>query len=258
MPANAANNFSYGPLPFRSAVGSLDKETLNKLYFRTQASTAFTDRGISEDERGENFLEVHNMGKQAKSKYMSYQFNQAPLVDRSACKYNRDFIPLPLGDNLTNRELAYCFKEGVNTGGRRIRAPMIGRSLYAETFVDVPQKELRSAKQRSCKPEQAVTRTVGGTGDMLETKSFFHESFGVPNAKLAKAREVHLPEGNLQVGASLTDLPQTSYRSTFTVNAVKMMRSSSVPQVMPVTDPRLEVPEEIFTTRRVGYMSPGQ
>mmetsp|Transcript_41889 Transcript_41889/g.96087 ORF Transcript_41889/g.96087 Transcript_41889/m.96087 type:complete len:259 (+) Transcript_41889:136-912(+) len=258
MPANAANNFSFGPLPCRSAMEQLDKETLRRLYFQTHKQSEFIDRGISEDERGENFLEVHNMGKQAKSKYMAYQFNTAPLVDRSACKYNRDFIPLPLGDNITNRELANCFKVGVNTGGRRIQAPLIGRSLYAETFVNIPQKEMRAARQKSCKQVQGVTRTVGGTGDMLETKSFFHETFGVPNAKLAKAREVHLPEGNLQVGASLTDLPESSYKSAFTRSAAKMMRSTSVPQVTPVLDPRLEVPEEIFTTRRVGYMSPGQ
>merc|ERR1712032_520094 len=141
--------------------------------------------------KAENMDQIHNMGKKS-TKYMEYQAMRAPLVDRTACLYFRDFNPKPVGDSVFNKELAENFK-----GGHRLAStPSFGlTSSYADNFVDLSPKQRRSAKVKSQGPKKLLTQTLGGTGDFLEPVSMSHSKHS-PLAKAKSAVTLH-PHPNL-------------------------------------------------------------
>merc|ERR1712137_917074 len=116
----------------QSAVRSKSTGDLQRLYFRTCQREEHNWRTIPEADRTENFDQIHNIGKRT-TKYLKFQKKEAPLVDRTACRYNQEFTAKPLGDNVANAELARTF-----SGAKK---PLESKSFdvkssYCETFKD--------------------------------------------------------------------------------------------------------------------------
>lgn len=261
-------NGSFGVFPSASAVKSRSTSDLQALYYATTTKRNHCGRLQQPEDRGENFDDIHSIGKK-NTKYMKYQIKKAPLVDRSACKYNQEFVPKPLGDCVCNKELAKTFKGGLAGGGKVQSNPSFGKSSrYKDDFcVERSVQEMRSAKAPSQKQKKGRTQTLGGTGDMLELTSNSHEWMIAHPQNLAKAQEILIPKPNLTLaGRSNTDTFKTNYSREFRDpirqqaqllqsyadlnnfdDMFKNMKSLATPE-----------DEHIFATRRACFLSPGQ
>lgn len=215
---------------------------------------------MPEEDRTENFDQIHNMGKK-NTKYLKYQPSKAPLVDRTACKYNQEFTVKPLGDCTTNKALAENFKKGGMS--RNMSSPFLGvQSSYMETFAGYDGKDMKSAKQRSCKPRAVRTETLGGTGDMLETVCTSHMDLKAPPLALAKPGEVVQPKPNLTLaGSSTQGLFRSQAKRDFinpsTLSASLPAHHRSQPD-FPVLPQEVVDDEVVFHVRRACFLSPGQ
>lgn len=254
MPVHA----SFGCFPSPSAVTSLSKEDMRRLYFRTTVGENHDGRMLSEEDRAENFQDVHAIGQRT-SKYMKYQVKRAPLLDRSATKHAREYIPMPLGDNLINGQLAKSFKEGLAAGKGGSGAPIDQKSSYGDTFAGFSDKQSRAARQKSARPSRALTQTLGGTGDLLETRSSCHDLFAPPPEGMSLTGKVLLPKNNLTCVSTPVEPPRSSYNTEFGRSAKSMLKTASMPsfneEAMPVLT---NADDEVFRVRRACFLSPGQ
>jgi len=206
--------------------------------------------------------DIHNLGKKD-TKYMKFQKQTAPLLDHTACTNRRDFVQLPLGDNIINRQLAEQNKNGLNAGKKSASVDIKKESSYASEFIRQSPERMRGAKMESFKSKTSQTRTITGMTDMMETRPQSHVHFCPPNSELAKAGEICLAPGNLGLSARWnTGPPTSSYGKTFNDTS---MRSASAPQLIPMdeltADYGAALPPDhdpIFQTRRACFLSPGQ
>merc|ERR1719356_1506125 len=159
-------------------------------------------------------IDVHNVGKKD-TKYMSFQKNCAPLLDRSACSTRRDFVALPLGDNVINSELAESFKNGFRGDAAGVDVSAKAESSYKGEFVTFSPDRSKAAKPKSFKPKQSRTMTITGMKDLMETRASSHVSHSAPNAALAKAAETVLAKPNITLGSTWGRPPKTSYKHEF-------------------------------------------
>jgi hypothetical protein len=255
-------NASFGVFPSSSAVRSVPSSDLSKVYFATQNRRNFNwESGtMPEEDRTENFDQIHNMGKK-NTKYMKFHPSRAPLVDRTACKYNQEFTAKPLGDCETNKALAENFKQGGMS--RNMSSPFLGlKSSYMETFAGFTMDEQRGSKQRSCKPRAGRTETLGGTGDMLETVSNSHMGHKAPPLRLAKPQEVLLPKPNLTLSGNQTAGLFRSQASRDYINPASVQtklpaHTLSQPS-FPALPPEVVDDDVVFNVRRACFLSPGQ
>jgi len=254
-------NASFGVFPSQSAVRSVPTHEINKVYFASTSKSQFNwDSGtMPEEDRMENFDQIHSVGKK-NTKYLKYQASKAPLVDRTACKYNQEFTTKPLGDCETNKALAENFKQGGM--GKTMSSPFLGlKSSYMETFVQHHPTSMRSAKAKSCAPRKVLTETLGGAGGMLETVSNCHSSHRAPPMHLAKPGEVVLPKPNLTLTERTNGLFRSQAKRDF-VNPA--MYSASMPSSFkqPIEFPKLPSnvvdDDTIYNCRRACFLSPGQ
>merc|ERR1719247_3971005 len=215
---------------------------------------------MPEEDRTENFDQIHSMGKK-NTKYMKFHPSKAPLVDRTACKYNQEFTTKPLGDCETNKALAENFKQGGMS--KSMSSPFLGlKSSYMETFVPLDTPAMRAAKQRSCAPKRVLTETLGGAGGLLETVSNSHHHHRAPPMALAKPGEVVLPKPNL----TLTERTNGGFfrsqaKRDFCNPAVysnSMPPSLSQPVEYPLLPPTVVDDDMVFNCRRACFLSPGQ
>merc|ERR1740121_774223 len=188
-------------LPKCSALDALSKEDVRRLYYRTAYSAGVPGRVRGEEEKDENFIDIHGIG-QKNTKYMDAFLSKAPMINRSACSHSKTYVPLPLGDNVTNAELARSFKSNVGTNSNACYIPLGCNTQYLEDFPERNHEELEKARQENKAPPPAKTRTIGGTTDLLEVASHEHSKYQVPDQKLAKARKASLPRAGLDIGGS--------------------------------------------------------
>lgn len=214
---------------------------------------------MTEEDVWENFQNVHAVGRKD-TKYMKFQKMRAPLLDRSACSHQRDYVVLPLGDNVINSQLAKEFKLGFkgNAAGNECSAKNL--SSYMAEFAGFTEERTKSAKPNSFKPKQARTRTITGMTDLMETKPSSHVAHSTPELSLAKAAEIAITKPNLGLpGKWQGEPPKTSYKREFK----KFPKSASAPQGLLVGSdaemPSSLLPEShpAYNMRRVCYMSPG-
>jgi hypothetical protein len=256
-------NASFGVFPSSSAVRSVSSTDLGKVYFSTQNRRHFSwESGtMPEEDRTENFDQIHSMGKK-NTKYMKFQPSKAPLVDRTACKYNQEFTEKPLGDCVTNKALAENFKQGGMS--RNMSSPFLGlKSSYMENHCGFDDKGMKSAKQKSCKPRAARTETLGGTGDMLETVCCSHSDLRAPPLALAKPGEVLLPKPNLTLAGtnSTNGLFRSQHKRDFINPSTHEARIPAHHRTQPnfPTLPQEVIDDETaFHVRRACFLSPGQ
>lgn len=255
-------NASFGVFPSLNAVNSVGRDSLKKVYFATAARSQFTwESGtMHPDERTENFNEIHSVGKKH-TKYMKFQVGKAPLVDRTACKYNQEFTAKPLGDCATNKALAENFKQG--GGSRSFSSPMLGtKSSYMETFAGHSHEAMKSAKQRSCAPRKVLTETLGGAGGLLETVSNSHNDHRAPPMALAKPGEVVLPKPNITLTEkSGKEFFKTQAKRDFVnpaIYAANMHPSLKQAPEFPKLPTTVVDDDTIYNCRRACFLSPGQ
>lgn len=256
-------NASFGVFPSLSAVNSVSSADRNKVYFASTKASQFNwESGtMPAEDRTENFDQIHSMGKK-NTKYMKFHPSRAPLVDRTACKYNQEFNAKPLGDCETNRALAENFK----TGGisKAQSSPFLSlKSSYMDTFAGHHNEAMKAAKQKSCAPRKVLTETLGGAGGMLETVSNSHNSHRAPPMALARPGEVVLPKPNLTLtepGKSQGFFRSQAKRDYVNPAIYKASMPSSLMQQMDYPQIGVAVvdDDDIYGTRRACFLSPGQ
>lgn len=257
------NNASYGVFPSQTAVRSKSSGELRDLYFKTSKTPTdvkalyFKNQdGTARDEveRGENFDQIHSIGKK-NTKYMKYQKNTAALLDRNACRYHKDFLAFPVGDNVVNAELAKTFK-----GGSRLsNLPSLGtKSNYAETFAFPSSKQMRASKLPSQAPKQARTQTLGGTGDTMVTNSLAHETYQGPREGMsAVSAPAIAPRPNLTLsGKGGGMFYKSMYQKDFKGSKSQPL-DVDWESYIPTSPPFAIADPAVYGTRRMVYMSPG-
>eukprot|EP00747_Dinoflagellata_sp_TGD_P182416 gnl/TRDRNA2_/TRDRNA2_36662_c0_seq1.p1 gnl/TRDRNA2_/TRDRNA2_36662_c0~~gnl/TRDRNA2_/TRDRNA2_36662_c0_seq1.p1 ORF type:complete len:336 (+),score=38.02 gnl/TRDRNA2_/TRDRNA2_36662_c0_seq1:128-1009(+) len=198
-------NTSYGVFVSVSATHDFSLEDNKKLYFSTNSREALPWR---ESVYTENYDEIHNMGKKKDGKYMKFQLNTAPLVDRSACKYTRDYPARPLGDHICNHGLAKTFR-----GPPVQKTPGItfGKSsCYTDTFVRYEPDRMKQAQQPNCKPPRGLTNTLP-SGESTEMQTHAEMNYTCPPKEFtARGGKVKPPQGNLTLAGSIAGGAYTS------------------------------------------------
>lgn len=260
---------SAGPLPSSKSLKGFTKEQLQLAYYTTSSSQALQRRPATLEERGENYTDIHLIGKRT-TKYLEFHVNKAPLTNRNACKHTQDYVPLPLGDVAVNRALAEVFKGGAKDGPGGSLAPLDGRTMYEDTFQDLPPTECRDrialARQESAKPKAELTFTICPPGKFMEMRSHEQEKFQRPNASLAKPTKVMLPKQGLSLGgaAIAADVrPKTNFQREFRPEITDMSkRMNAIPSLQSI---RADLAASnglldagYFQAKRAPNMSPGQ
>lgn len=262
---------SSGPLPKCNQDGSITKEQMQRLYYRTTQSTDVPGRQ-PQKEADENFLDIHNIG-QRPTKYFPVDGFTAPLVNRLACRYTKDFVPLPLGDNQVNKALAANFKAGVGASTQALYKPIAAEPLSHQDFPEFPLEEMRKCKQTNCKPKAGLTNTLGGLGGSLITKSHEQTMLREPRRDLAKSRREKQPRPGLDIGGEGRPVRgRTDYDRQFGVEQAErgrnfLKKEASLPALgfwKSGQVPSLAVPDTHpvmlagLTFKRYPHMSPGQ
>jgi len=252
---------SPGPLPSGSAYAAVSKEALVKAFYRTTSQREVPGRTPNAACVGENYIDIHNVGKR-KTKYLDFQQSRSPLTTREACKYTKDFVPLPLGDNVINRAMAASFKGGLNAGKAALEVPMDGRSKYEDDFNPFPVDEMVWARQKTSKPPHELTNTLAGSGQLMETKSHEHTKMVPPNLRLAKAERAEQPRPGLDIGGGARAAPRfTVDKRQYAIAAAvarSMPRSLSTPEVDHSAFPPLHRDPEVFQMKRTPFAMPGK
>lgn len=250
---------STGVFPGNSAIRSVTQDEFRRLTYGTAYKCGVPGKVMREDDKWENFMNIHAIGRRD-TKYMKFQQQKAPLLDRSACGHRRDYVELPLGDNIVNSALAKSFKTGLKGGAAGNSCSAKAESAYKSAFSGYTEERTRSAKMQSFKPKQSRTMTITGMTDMLETMPSSHVTHSAPELSLAKAAEIMLARPNLSLPGRWEGAPpKTSYKREFCLPA----RTRSVPNMAKCTPEEADselLPEDhpSFNMRRMCYMSPGQ
>mmetsp|Transcript_94148 Transcript_94148/g.206200 ORF Transcript_94148/g.206200 Transcript_94148/m.206200 type:complete len:682 (-) Transcript_94148:51-2096(-) len=209
-------------------VEDVSEDAIRHLYFSTTHERTFQGKELPDAGRTENMLDVHWIG-QRPTKYLKHHLNEAPLFNRDSCHYTQEYVPLPLGDNRINAQLAASFK-GVSQKSKLTGpsdAKLSGETKYSQDFRPHSAAQMRGCKQRSYKPKEAKRATTLSTGGpLLESKSASHEQFQTPELSLAKNERVPPPRGCLYVSLlESAGLSKTAYQEQY----VNPGRSSSCP-----------------------------
>merc|ERR1740121_2414393 len=170
-------------LPKCSALDALSKEDVRRLYYRTAYSAGVPGRVRGEEEKDENFIDIHGIG-QKNTKYMDAFLSKAPMINRSACSHSKTYVPLPLGDNVTNAELARSFKSNVGTKSNACYIPLGCNTQYLEDFPERSHEELEKARQASL-PRAGLD--IGGSAAFARTKSNYEDAYGPAAAAAVRA-----------------------------------------------------------------------
>lgn len=255
---------SYGVFPSPSAIRSKSSTELRDLYFKTSKTPTDVKAlyfknpdGTARDEveRAENFDQIHSIGKR-NTKYLKFQKNTAPLVDRTACRYHKDFIAFPLGDNVVNRDLAAVYKAGAP---RLQSMPSLGaKSNYSEQFSRATPSQMRACKMPSQAPKQTRTETLGGTGDTMVKTSSMHQNFQGPRDGMAVSCPSFIPKSNLTLSGKGTN--QSFFKSMYKKDFEGARSQPLDPDwetYIPTSPPFAINDPKVASTRRMIYMSPG-
>eukprot|EP00931_Biecheleriopsis_adriatica_P090621 TRINITY_DN64583_c0_g1_i1.p1 TRINITY_DN64583_c0_g1~~TRINITY_DN64583_c0_g1_i1.p1 ORF type:complete len:260 (+),score=55.35 TRINITY_DN64583_c0_g1_i1:36-815(+) len=253
---------SPGPFPTGRALSAVSKDEVRKFYYETTQNRALPEREISEEIRGENYSNVHAIGQKT-TRYLRFAPNVAPLTNRLACRHTQTYVPLPLGDNKINKDLAASFKAGWQKSQGGSMAVMDGLTQNEAIFTGCSSDKLLNARQPNKKPKAVLTHTVCPPGQLMETCSHEQRMFGQPNLELAKNERVAQPRPGLDMGGQALDPPKkTAYVREYGKDGHCIRKSASTPKLGPAsleeTTKAGEINWNIMNFKRNPYMSPGQ
>ena len=153
-------------------------------------------------------MTVHNIG-QRNTKYLQWTRNVAPLTTRVACHHTKTYVPLPLGDNKINTDLARSFKQGWQQSKGGSNAVMDNTTMYEDDYVNCSQKQFKNARQANRRPPQTLTHGVAARRSV---------GASVPRAPSLRSAQARLGQGRA-CGTSTSGLRNgwRSRRSTQTL-----------------------------------------
>jgi len=226
----------------------------------------------AEEDRGENYLDIHSVGQRT-SKYMEYQLNTAPLLNRNATQVTREFNPKPLGDCNVNRMLAQNFKQGVASAPKGLDVTLDGLTLHEAEYPKRSNEDLLRARQQAASTGAGVfarTKTLGGSGYLMEKQSHMHMKFITPDLTVAKPMKVVLPRQCMDLGGNPREVrTRSSLQQSFppgsglaAATAVQSLsRSASTPELSRVLSSMARpdpMDPAVMATKRAPFMGPGQ
>jgi len=220
---NPAND-SFGVFSSASSADFLapeHKAILARGQYGTQYERDFWERKLTEEDLSENMIHVHNAGK-TYGKYLPFKSSKAPLLDRDACRYTREYTEKPM---LTlqcegNKKLAESFGPVRTKAGFSKNSITDYKSQYNRINIGCTRSEMSAAKPPMwTPPEGADLRTIlGGKGDMQVKVSHnqsthaadFRQNYDV-NGTAIKGYK-----GNIELqGYHSGDYQKTSYQNEF-------------------------------------------
>jgi hypothetical protein len=259
MPLNASSGFIPTKTACHKAIKHHSRSTgaLDELFNRTTVGHHHNGSQQPEDAKLENFDAIHYVGRK-NSQYMKCKIKEAPLLNRTSCKYFNDYGAKPLGDHVCNRELAECFK---GSAVAKCNIDFGNRTSYHENFNTQRTKEhFETANPPNFAPDKKVrTRTTGGTGETMVFTSKSQSDHIVPR-KLSQQTEIALPKPNFMLGGTVSC---DSYRTSYGDNHSKSMPSSGslenlFVEMKAMKERKVKEEDKMFTTRRHIFLSPGQ
>lgn len=163
---------SAGVFPMSSSAAAA---RFGELQYRTTNMTEMPWRVASQEDAGENFLEVHFMGKR-KTKYMDMQRSSAPLLTPNAATSRSVYVNHGIDDG-----------EGRATAARmkfKASGPMVPtdsnsgpmHTAYGSAFARCSENDMRFANQESARP-RGRTSPLATLDKLMETRSHAHSSF---------------------------------------------------------------------------------
>lgn len=219
MPVRNPKNTSFGVFTSTSASCFLSNEDVQRHYFTPTYAGDFVQKRLTEEDKSENMLHVHNAGK-TYGKYMPYRRCPAPLLDRDSCLYNRDF------DKKPNIATQYELNCKVNQSNKPMRHKLskvalegAQQSRYRQDF---PERESQPLVPPSFPDKGGRLHVIlGGRGPTLVKTShnqtihvgnfnhtFNHNGEIDPNLNVYKS---HIPTQDYHMG----DFSKTSYHHEF-------------------------------------------
>mmetsp|Transcript_16247 Transcript_16247/g.30367 ORF Transcript_16247/g.30367 Transcript_16247/m.30367 type:complete len:273 (+) Transcript_16247:134-952(+) len=270
-----AKNASHGVFTSASAVRSKSRDEVNRLYFSTTANVEHSHKQLMQDERAESLGHIHYIGTKA-TKYLPFQYKQAPNVNKSACWYAHDYCEKP-SDAEENRALAQTFQYRKPIQKSKLFAT---KSHYSHTFPILTPSEIRSAKLPSQDPRRFGERkTIGGDAN-VHTQSFSHHMHRAPPKDVKAAGEFQVPVHNLELPSKIADTDQSDmlrsmYATDFKGQQKKASRGKDRQQGRTSSAPSLvsgatssvgdeasgvsaKTDSNVYKVRRAPFMAPGQ
>eukprot|EP00929_Paragymnodinium_shiwhaense_P120775 TRINITY_DN92827_c0_g1_i1.p1 TRINITY_DN92827_c0_g1~~TRINITY_DN92827_c0_g1_i1.p1 ORF type:complete len:253 (-),score=47.43 TRINITY_DN92827_c0_g1_i1:117-875(-) len=222
------HNGSHGVFTSSRVVDAvLSRRDAQRFQFRTLNGFEYTTKTASEDERGENYWDIHNTGNK-KTKYMDMPaMSAASLPDRSCTKYAFDYDKKPSLDQEATSFLASGLKDAYGTISYR-RPPQVDWSMYKKsrymmTYKDVDKDDRIFARPAVNATSDADTsRVLNGRGgsQVLCThlqSTHNHLAVALPPGKKA-AHPAHEPKSILEPPQSYSG---KMYRSTYDLDSGK-------------------------------------
>jgi len=256
MPPRNPKNTSFGVFASSSASSFLTSEDLKKHYFSTTYSRELVEKRLTEEDKLENFMHVHNVGKTF-GKYMPFRRCPAPLLDRSSCLYNRDFDKKPA---ITlqceaNRDLA----QGNKPIRKKLSKAVISIPVQSQYSIDYPERAKQPPVQPSF-PEKGGRLHVmlGGRGPNLVKTSHNQTVHGIgchsrpfnPNGEIDPSLNVYksnVPTQDYHMG----DFSKTSYHHEF--SGKNQRRKQAVGSLMKTMDRCESAPADMRALMNLGH-----
>jgi len=212
-------------LQSQKSLGALPRDASQVLYFSTTSSD-WRKKHVVHREHGENFLEVHSIGRRA-TKYKAMPNVALCLPNRGHESYQQDYCKKPFADLHENRELAKQIKAQT----KRLPDLAVKKSTqYARDFKGPTQSQLGRARPERAIPEDPGDdsfRTLGGRGQTLCTVSRAQTDFGPASCKLP-ARSFHHETSIAPLGSSAK-----SWRTTYSSEHAPWPTSCKETSTMP-------------------------
>jgi len=242
--------------PGAKSFAQFTPEQIRMACYSTQASRACPGRKPAAEHVGENYTEIHCIG-QRDSKYMPFDVNRAPLLNRGATRQFQDYHPHPLGDNIVNKALAANFKGGLTSSKGGNPCPMDGTSDAEDAYMGHIGQELIKAKSNNQKPGYVKTHTVCPPGELMEKKSHAHTNFQKPHAGFKSVPAVPPLSASAWMAGAPTDPPKKSaMKRMHNLEASRVVRNPSTPNLG--MTPLPPVDGEIAGKPRNCYMEAGK
>lgn len=214
---------SFWYLPSQSSQKHLSAEDVRRAFYQTTNDALLCGKQAPTESRGENMIDVYNIGRKD-SKYMRYQVNRAPLIDRNSCQYTWDYTAMPLDGLSTTKAIAMESKSKSQNAGAASRAFKFGGhiSRYNEEFKGFSAEQTAEARPSSARPP--VGRSAMPSGDLKENVSHEQETFKqLPKDAWCKGSKFSAPRNHLQVG-NFTLQSKTCYQEKFAVPDSELLR----------------------------------
>jgi hypothetical protein len=179
------------------------------LYFRaTNADFRQWMAMQKDDSMGEVFYTGHKS-----TKLLPFQYNQAPVHNKSAASYSKDFCAGKLSDCELNAGLAEAFSRPHNgwTGSPSVH-PGFYELDFGAPMCRTGSRHRRTSDRRRTKPELERTQILSSSDRNLEIQSSCHEVHSLPQTTDAWISKPVLPKDTLSWGAVDS---RDCYKSTY-------------------------------------------